>query len=94
MIIAITPIVTYYFISKKYINYSDQSAAKYLLNWSVVNLITSYCVFGLYPILCKKIGLVLTEEQFHNRNPDFFRFSAKRKPGAVVRISAAGVSYR
>ena len=83
MLIPIIPITAYYYLSINYINLSQESPWHYILNWSLINLIESYFIFGLYPILCKKLHLTVTEEQFNEKNPEFYDATpqlAKRTP--------------
>ena len=72
MLIVIVPFLTFYYVSQKYITLERSSVLYYLLNWSIINLLESYFVFGLYPIICKKLHLIVTEEQFNQINPDFY----------------------
>lgn len=39
-------------------------ATKYFFSFLLPNLLTSFFYFGIYPVLCKKIGLVISEKDF------------------------------
>jgi len=72
MLIVIIPILLFYYVYQKYLTSDRASILYYLLNFSVVNLVESFFIFGLYPILCKKLHLIVTEDEFKRKNPEFY----------------------
>ena len=74
-IIAIIPVfVLLYFLSPLF-GQMNVPANIYILSSIVLNLACSFFIFGLFPIFCWKIGLVITEKEFQEKHPDFFRES-------------------
>lgn len=45
-------------------------ATQYFLAHLLPNLLISFFIYGLYPVLCSKIGLVISAEDFKKNEPE------------------------
>jgi hypothetical protein len=50
----------FFFITKN----SNDQATKFFFIFFLPNALVSFFVFGLFPIICNRIGLVISSEQF------------------------------
>ena len=85
MLIAIVPILLLLWLASYFFDAANSEANRYILSKTILNLVESFFVFGIYPIICKRIGLVITEKQFNAGNPTFYDTSPlianRRTPG-------------
>ena len=62
MLIVIVPVIAGQIFLKQLFDVDIDEATSYVVSMAAINLVESYFIFGLYPILCKKMHLVITEE--------------------------------
>ena len=72
MLIALIPVLSLLYVANYYFDGANSEANRYILSKTILNLACSFFIFGFFPIICMKIGLVITEEQFEGNNPGFY----------------------
>ena len=82
-IIAIIPILALLYVSNPAFGGIQVPTNVYTLSLIVMNLVTSFFIFGLFPIFCWKVGLVISEKEFQAKYPDFFKETPKDAESGV-----------